>query len=364
MWTFELTDLSGNRLLPLSGARERTMTRGISRVASASALLDLSHPALQYLATQECGMQVWQDKTCRFRGIVTLDESVTDNQIPGVRITAASPYWRLTKRLTGLSATGTPYWVFGPQDRAVIAGLMISEQNTRSETGIQLGTMSSGSTVSYTGGPYKPTADCIKELSDAVDGFEWMETPLFGVAGKLVTWNAGAVYGSIRPDCVFEYGSSTLRHNLAKYSISRDRSTLANQVWHISDEGAASTSYPPIYDNDGTSIGVRGLYEDIADGTDLTDPTIRHSLTQEHVRVRKDPRIILGITPAVRLDTNQDRVPLYGTDYGEGDWVPVRIIEQGVVQFNGYARLYAIKVTLDNSGRESIELTLINEATP
>lgn len=363
MWTFELIDLAGNRLLPLTKARERKLTRGLSRVATASCLIDLSDPALEYLATQDCGIQVWQDKTCRFRGPVTLDESVGDNAIPGVRVTAASPYWRLTKRLSGRSATGTNYGVFGAVDRAVIAGLIISQCNVDGETGIQVGTTSSGSTVSYIAGPYKPTADCIKELSDAIDGFEWIEEPLFGVAGKLVEWNAGAVIGGIQVDSVFEYGRETGRHNLAKYTISRDRSTLANSVWHISDDGAASTVYPPVNDYDATSILARGLYEDIADGADLTDPTIRHALTQEHVRVRKDPRIILTVTPAVR-HTGEDRVPLYGTDYGEGDWVPVRIVENGFTQFNGYARIYAVTVTLDNNGKESIELTLIDEDTP
>lgn len=356
MWTYELISLNGTGLRGLKRARERKCVIAMSRMSTAECTLDHTDPALENIAAGPCGLRVWQDGTPRFQGPITGLSWEAGDLKRSLKVSASSPYFRLTKRLAGKSATGAAYV---NTDRAMIAKATIDILNAENETGIQTVTVASGSTVNYTIGPYKYAADEVKALADATDGFDWWEQPITGTPGKLVRFNAQAVLGSIRNDAGFEYGGG--RRNVASLKMTEDWQFLANRAFHILDEGPAAQTNAVISAEDATSRNTHGLYETIAETQGLTILALRQSLVAEHVRVRKNPRRVIEFTPVSSDAQHPTRVPRFGTDYFLGDFVPARVLYGNVLQFEGLARVYGVTVTIDNEGKELVAPTLVDE---
>src|SRR4051794_10341370 len=108
MWTYVLTDLTGVSLGEVQNATERQCMLAINKVCTASFTVKPTNEILEKVFGQDTLLQVWEDSTLRFYGpVVTAEAAITETGEKTIRINAASPAWRLSLRLLGLSAGGT-----------------------------------------------------------------------------------------------------------------------------------------------------------------------------------------------------------------------------------------------------------------
>lgn len=355
-WSFVLTDLDLNPIGEVLNAYDRGLTIGLSRSGSASFTVRPDNQLLVDVFAGDTLLQVWQGSTLRFWGPLVsaqygVDESGTN---PTVAINATSPAWRLALRLAGKSGAGTAY----NGDKAATAKTIIDVTNAENDTEILTTTVSCGSTGTYTAGPYKPVLTCISELANAFDGFDWYLTPLSDTAGKIARFDAAANIGVQQDDTVFEYGVG--RHNVRQITYLRDLGGIMNQAYHIPDAGAADPSGVKVA-TDATSITYRGLYESVVDSFGLVDATIRQNWVDENVAVRRDPRRVISMTPDFEDAGRPGRIPELGNDYFLGDFVHARGQIFDTQLFDGFVRVYAVSVSVDNNGTATVVPTLVDE---
>lgn len=352
MWTFVLCKSSGEKIGEVRQATERSVTMAINRVNTASFSIAGSNPLLLNLFAEDTLLQVYENKTLRFYGYVLTPELSTggDTQGVSIKVNAASPAWRLTRRILGQSKGGTNY----TGDKAGSSKTMIDELNAIAETGIKTAAVSSGSSGTYVGGPYREALTCINDLAHGFDGFDWYINPLEGAEPKLGQYEAKAVIGE-KKTAVFEYGWGT--KNVRQMTFLRDISNLTNKAFHLPDEGLETGTV--LSKEDATSKTAHGLFEEVTEGYGLTDTTLRNKWLEEVIRVKKNPRFVVSMTLDVQDGTG--RVPQIGTDFWVGDTVPARAVVEDVTLFNSEIRVYQIKVDLDSNGVATVTPTLVEE---
>lgn len=352
-WQFIITDLSLNpvgEVLNFVGD-SRSLSFGLRTLPQSRFQVRMDNPLAEQLASAECYLKVYRDKSLQFFGPVISTEEVGNDQITSLAVTAAGQAWVFTERLVGKSNIGTKFTSL--TDRAEIARQLIEEANTDSTTRVRTDPLSySGSTATYQAGPYKKLSVCIGELSNLLDGFDWKVIPQEpDGSGNIGVWYANPTLGTARPEAIFEYGVG--RHNIADYKVQVTRDTQANRVWNPGTGLQSALSQ-----SDAVSIAKWGLLEDVAD-LQLSDNDLRQKLVDEHVNVRKNPRRVVTFTPHVSDGTT--RVPQFLEDYDVGDVVVARAAQGNVVRFNGDFRVYGAEVNLDRNGTERVTLTLTDD---
>lgn len=350
-WTYILTKSDGTKIGEVRNATERSTTLAINRVSTASFSVAASNSLLFNLFNEDTLLQVWEDSNLRFYGYVLTPELATgeSTQPLTVKVNAASPVWRLTRRILGQSKGGTAY----TGDKAENTKTMIDELNAIAETGIKTQTTKSGSTGTYTAGPYKEALTCINDLAHGFDGFDWYVSPLSGAEPKLGLYEASATFGTER-STVFEYGWG--QKNIRQMTFLRDISNLTNKAFHLPEDLEKGTV---LSKEDAASKAAHGYFEEVTEGFGLVDETLRNKWLEEVIRVKKNPRFVVGMTLDIQDGTG--RVPKLGTDFWLGDFVQARAVVENVTLFNGKVRVYQVNVTLDDNGVPTITPTLIEE---
>jgi hypothetical protein len=375
MWTYVLTDLAGTNIGEVRQATERKVIMSLNKPSTAAFTIRPDNPLMVDLFSDDTLLKVYQGTTLRFHGNVISSELATqeDGSQPTVKVNAADPAWKLSRRISGLSAGGTKY----EGDKAKSSWKIINELNaqpgheTNPHTGIKLlaeSEYSAGGSGSYVAGPYKSSLSCINDLANGFDGFDWYMNPLEGETATVSSWTttllatyeAKATIGSTAA-AVFEHGYG--QHNIRKLTYLRDLSGLVNKAYHLPDEG-----FPEPEQGGGAgvkeaadapSVEHRGRYEAIADGYGLTDATLRQNWVDEVVRVRKNPRFVVSMT--LDVDDNTGRVPRFGTDFSLGDLVVARSVINATTMFDGQVRVYQVQVDLNDSGTGTVTPVLIDE---
>lgn len=356
-WTMILTDLSGNEINEVRLATERKVIMSLNKPSTAAFSVRPDNPLLAPLFAEDTLLKVYQGSTIRFHGNVVSSELATqeDGSQPSVKVNAADPAWRLSRRILGQSSGGTKY----TGDKAKSARKMIVDLNAVSNTSIKLlaeGEYSSGGSGEYIAGPYKQALGCINDLAHGLDGFDWYMEPQEFSAGAIATFQAKVTYGGTSA-AVFEHGYGS--HSIRKLTYLRDLSGMANVVFHLPDDGFSEVGAEVKTATDAPSIALRNRYEVIADGFSLTDPTIRQNWVNEVVRVRKNPRFIVSAT--LDVDDRTGRVPQFGTDFWLGDLVAARSVIANNTMFNGAVRVYQIQVDINDNGGATVTPILIDE---
>lgn len=353
-WTYVLCKLDGTSIGELQNATERSLTIGLNRPAVASATITVTNELLPNLFGEDTILQVWEDKTLRFYGYVLTPELTAGEQMPGtVKLNAADPAWRLTRRVLGKSKGGTNF----AGDKAESTKKMIDELNAAGETGIKTQAVASGSSGTYVAGPYKEALTCINDLAHGFDGFDWYMSPVEGAEPKLGLYEADPTFGEERKNTVFEFGWG--QNNVRALTYMRDKSNLTNRAFHLPDEGLETGE--ALSKEDATSITAHGLYEEVTDGFGLVDTTLRNKWLEEVVRVKKNPRFVAGMTLDIQDDTG--RVPQVGVDFWLGDIVQARAVVENMTLFNGKVRVYQIKFDINDNGIATITPILVEEGT-
>jgi len=368
MWTFVLEDIKGKAINEVRNATDRNLSIGLNRPATSSFTIRPDNELMGPLFNEDTLLKVYEDANLRFRGNVTSSEFATsEGESASIRVNAADPAWKLTKRLLGLSSGGTTY----SGEKAKIARKMINELNTDAatyptnpHTGIKLlaeSAYTSGSGT-YIAGPYAPALSCINDLAHNLTGFDWYMKPIEGEffgggwVGPLVAqFEANNAFGK-DGGVVFEHGFGT--HNVRSQNYTRDLSDLCNEAFHLPDDGFSEGGVVKNY-FDLTTMGVRGRYEQVADAFGLTDEGLRKAWLEEFIRVKKNPRQVVTMT--LDTDDGTGRVPKLGTDYWLGDMVTARAVVQGTTLYNGKVRVYGVNVAVDENGVGQVTPVLLDE---
>jgi hypothetical protein len=162
---------------------------------------------------------------------------------------------------------------------------------------------------------------------------------------QIATYNASSTIGTAK-DVVFEYGGNKA---IRSYRRVLSREGLLNQGISLPETFPTSTDVR--VKSDGASIAARGLFEEVVP-SDVGDASLREALAAAHVAIRKDARQIITFEPS-------SNAPVFGTDYIVGDTVTGRATALGTVRFNGTFRVYAVEISIDETGKETIQPTLV-----
>lgn len=357
-WSFRLTDKNRVPIGEILNASERKAKLGIRQIDTASFKIATSNDLVLPLFAEDTYLQVWQGSKIRFFGPVLSAEMASDESGSGadtIAVSAVSPSWRLTKRLSNKSPGPLAYP--GTPDKADIARNEIAKTNSETgETGIETVATTCGNLGAYTIPTYAKVMGIIRELSNGFDGFDWQFTPLASGGVKLVRFEAAAVIGVQRQDIAFEYGTGL--HNMRSCSFKRDLSGLLNNAYHITDNGPADPAGVVNVSN-AASKTEHGIYEDVIESAGLYDITLRTNWTRENVEVRGVPRLIFTMTSD--LVEGNGRTPEAFIDYTPGDFVIARLVKNNVRFVNGFVRCYNIEVSVDNNGTPTFTPTLVEE---
>jgi hypothetical protein len=361
-WKLVLTDLLGTVHGEVTEAQDRKFTLPHMRVPSASFKIPLKHSLAATVMDTDCLLKayrvdpVYGTQTLPFVGPVVTAVEVGEDLTQTVAVTAAGPFWRLSKRRIAKSRTPAQ-WV--STDLGTVASQIIDAINLDSFTGISNGTI--GASLVGNVGPWnnKNAAEAINELTTGLASFEWSITPteptqVGGIGGwpRIGTFNTNLLIGTQKPDAIYEYG--TTRANVASYQRVADRSGMLTRAI-VSIQGWPDTPYAnrTLRIRDSAEIATRGLFEDQVNDAGITDDSLRDLLGDFHLQIRKQPRQIITFRPAM----NSKPSPL--SDYAVGDFIRARAVVNNVMRFDAMFRVWGITFDIDNEGNEQVELELV-----
>lgn len=349
MFRYVLTTMAGANVADVVDASSRQLVQTLNKPSTASFKLSLSNELVPTLFTQDLMLKVYDSGVLRFHGPIVSAQATGSDSDRSVAIGAADPSWRFQYRLAG-QAGGTPGGVlYTAQDKLTIANDLISVANGVSNTQITTTSQTCGSTATWYAGPYRPVNECIDDLAQSLGGFDWRILPKENDAsagtdltGKVGTFDGAAVIGSSRPDVVLEWGGDLA--SLRSFDLQRDWTTLTNKSFHLLSN-PVDTNYAVAATPDATSRAARGLFETVAEASDLVNLTLRQQLVAEHVNVRKTPRLVLAFAP----DANP-ALARFGLDYAVGDSIHARVTIDGNRFLDGMVRVYQMTIDIDDNG--------------
>lgn len=363
-WQFILTDLMGVTLGELHGASDRTVTIPLSRLTTASFKVPMWHPLGEVLTSQECLLQCWRtdvtsNKRLVFNGPIRGTQEVTDNTTQTIAATANGPFIRVGSRYVGMSKAGIKFPADGVRDLGLVAHDILDTINGQEFTGISKGTWTA-SVSGSTGQLFvKNAAEAISEVASGLNSFEYTVRPTAPAAvGGLGGWPqiglldvAPFIGGTSRPDAIYEYG--TPRANVSGYERAISREGMATRGWISVNGWPDSTTQELLSKTDAAAQTVRGLYETIVPDNGVLDDTLRQSIVDYHVSVRKQPRE----TVTFKIPSNARPSAL--TDYEVGDFVRARAVVRGTTRFDAMFRVWGVTFNIDSNGNEVNELELL-----
>lgn len=363
-----LTDLAGVTVGEITNADERKVSLPHMRVANASFKLPLWHPLANTALTTDCLVKAYYTddvtgtRTLAFNGPVLTAQEVGDPGAQSIAFTAASPLWRLTRRLVPgtLQKTGTGLGSSegSPIDLGLIAFNALDDTNGFSFTGISKGsrTASTNGWVQYR--QIKTTADVIAELHLGLNSFEFRVNPteptnVAGVGGwpQIGTLDIAPLLGTTKPDAVFEYGTTAA--NVARFERAVTRETLLTRAVISLSGWPDGTDQDLRIIPDALTMASRGVFEELVADGGVTDDGLRDQIGNFHVQIRQNPRQTILFNPAVNAR------PAPFVDYNVGDTVRARAEVRGSVRFDALFRVWGLTITTDKNGNDSVELELV-----
>lgn len=370
-WDFVLSDLAGNAVSELPGARSKRVSLGVRTLSSAAVTVPTDSDVADFLLGGDALLRVYQSsdtmtstppgvtdrKLMAHLRLVTAEEAGQAGQPGTVAATFADPFWTLLRRLIGKSTAGySRGTALAPVDRGTIISELVAATNAESASGLRMGTVTASSSTYVSGWFYKRIAEAITELTATLDGPDWRIRPIelvpvagqaLGVIGEL---DVAAAIGVANPDAAFEYGDGLV--NVAGYRRLVSLETSLNRAIHLPPGFPDTTTQQAITADDAASQAARGLLEDVI-ASDVNVDDLRTKLVQYHVAIRKGPRQTMTFSPV--RDPSGQRVPRVGIDYNVGDAVPFRVTilkQDGSLskRINVLTRVYNVDVNVDDVG--------------
>lgn len=386
-WTMDwhdLTDRTNNSVQFLNTrvgsipANEREFAFRMTAPSTIKFTVPLAHPMGRRIASAPDGFGVvslYQDGVLRMNAetvsIITNNEgsqsTVAVNAVEPLRSRLATvPACFSTTALSVPDTTLTPFTF--PQTPGQAGARLYAERSAMfSLAGVPI-TTAPGATASISSSNWDidvSALDLMDALANRASGFDyWMEPVelqwrmglsvlalLLGpVCGILRVEN---IRGSAKPAAVIEYGTGRL--NAKKYQLSslagEQLVTGASVVAQAAptDPAAHSTQLPA------AQLETFGLRTQVI-LSDLEDIGLRTQLAEEIVTRRGTPRQLASITPMPY--TPGGSVPRPFVEYGLGDIIPIKVVDEGLTMIDGNVRVYGIIVSPDANDMENVELEL------
>lgn len=362
-WEFYLTNLAGKVLWPLNNVSERVVTLPLQRIPTCSFNMRASDPAYDDILAMDRLVKCYRTGVDGVRRLVFHGPllSVEENGSAGVRglqVNAVGSMWRLQHRMVGKSVSGTTY---SGSNFTSIALQILNATNTEGFSGVDYGTIVGSPIISgLKVGPivFKSVLDAIAEMGAAAEGYEFAVTPVeptvpgpngFATSSLPMIGALDLVHPRIGADkmgAVFEFG--TTKGNVRSFKRTYSFDGILTRGYTILNNSSVLTY------EDGSASATRGAYESLVP-MDLQDATSAQSLLNEHVFIRKDPRLLITFEPF--RDARPDPV----SEVAVGDTVRFRLVDSGtqVLRFDVNLRVYGITLSLDSSGSETANYELI-----
>lgn len=398
VWTTELASAStGEVLSEIRNATDRELNIAFGRPSGSTFTVRADNPVVPALYGQDTLVRIWEDSTLRHNGLVLTAEMKSNEESSGVatvKVTTADAAWVLSKRIVGLSFTNGKGFLgdLYSGDKGLTAKLILEAAAAGANRGTHIkisGTYISGSSGSYTAGPFKSALACLNDLANGTDGFDWLIKPLIE-GSNWGEYYAVPVLGEDKSaNVIFEFGTG--RGNIKTMGWIRDLTTMSNFAWHLPDSLEVSDNdeknieklvWSPARGSGGYDPGLsellisetvrgtkdpatvasqaaHGVYEEIAEAAALYDVSLRQGWADVYTAVKREPRNVLTMT--FDTDDGTGRVPKLGTDYWLGDFVTARGATAGTTFFNGKVRIYQINVAISPSGTAKITPVLFDE---
>lgn len=363
-WRFVACELDGTPIGDLGQAYDRKVRHAFNgRLKTCSFRLRLDNPIADALLAGAALVKAYEDQELRLVGELASFEEVASGDGGSLAFTFADALARLGWRLLGKDAVG---YVDGtaasPIDKSTLASNLLAAANASGYTGIEAGDVTTtGSTGSVAFAPYKDALSALGEIVNAIDGPDIellpVEPTTNGSGVQIGELTVQPAIGEAKPNAAFEYGYG--RRNVASYKRRGDLTILLNRAYNLPP--SSDTTATVMTATDATSITNYGLREGLV-ATDVEVAELRQDLVDEHVAIRKSPRVLIEFQPTREDPATPGRVPQYGQDFTLGDAVPFRAVsEAGVVRVDALLRVYAIDWAIDDNGTAAPTFTLTSE---
>lgn len=327
-WSLVLTDRTGRNRAFVDSFESLTITAHLDGERSLALRLHPRSEALSEVGFNRV-LKAYDGSSLRFHGQLWEPLDYSDD---AVTVNARDPYAVFSRRRVRASKTYTA------EDAGAIVSDRVTIQNGFKATGLRMGTVQASVNRDRTYDPGKLESELIEQLSDVERGFNFLVTPLDGVAGiygelQIRYPDAGTTREAVR----FEYGTDTL-DNLSGYEIAyllpTNRVVVASQLsagGRISQASEAADSV-----NEYGLLEEEYVYSDI-----LVEATL---LQHAEAEVRATPPMTVSLSPNLSA-------PLLFTDFDVGDFVRLRI-EHGALDLYEWVRVLEATLTVDKNGAQ------------
>lgn len=343
-WAWEALDLSGvNRAVLVP--RSATVQRNLLKPSAASLVLDAAGSA--ELGTTARILRGWRtpsgggDRVLRATGrsAAVLGSAAADSP-ETVTVNTTDALGQLANRVVTDPSTYTQQ-----TPRAIIAAL-VTDQDSRAATGLQVPSATSGPLRDRTYEYGKSVLDAIQQLAEVDDGFWYTVDPVDDpdVYSSLVI-----LYPSSGSDSVatFEWGDGTIG-NLS--SADCDLLPPINSVTAFGSGSGDDQLRATM--TDAASIATHGIFDKTISHTDVTvlDTLEQHALDALRPNERRTFRVTVGA--AVGSDLY---VPVPWEDFDVGDTVGLELRgDSPLLTYSGRALVTSFTVAIDDNGTERL----------
>jgi hypothetical protein len=377
-WKFVVTAMDGSTPF---GAGEvpkpnnRTFSDQLNTGRTAGFNIKSDNPRASFIMNNDClGKLYRMDRTGAWKLMIFGDIIQTEEDGDGngvtIGVTINDPFFRLGKRLVGLqidsNGQGTG-WLIGspttPIDLSIAVEQAVQFVNADFYCGIDIGAIANCGTNGVAGPLYAVFAGpTIQQICATLGGPDFWIQPLEPTGAtmpstRLGQINVSAFRGTSRPLAQFEFGMG--KKNVASYKRVLTKAGMCNYARALPNgwPNAINAGDHIATSEDTTSENTVTRYDDIV-SSDVSDINLRIALCAENVTVRKQRQQQITVTPA------PGNVLDYTVDYDVGDIITARAKDTatGTVRFNGLIRLYGVSLTLDDTDKETANLTMITDA--
>ena len=343
IYNFILRNTQTDESVEFEAARSRKLSWVLNRAGTCSFVLDISDDKLKAMAPNTRGIWeilVYRDGRMIWAGRVWDVSDDISGDGGTVTITAKEILHVLSEKrfITGVTYTGV--------DAGQIAWNMINF--TQIKAGGDLG-ITQGNIVPTQARDRtfeeEPIGEEIIALTEVIRGFDFVMSPTLQLDSQGV-FSVFQKKGVIQENLSLEYGEDTL-DNITSFSRKRSLTTVANYIKAFG-EGMGSAMGISIQ-QDNTLIASTLLLEDNISFKSVSRQTTLDDHAKEELRVSKVERPIYDLT----ISNVSDLLGRFDT----GDSISV-VVKLGYMNVSEIMRIYAIELSIDDSGQENISLTV------
>jgi len=350
VWTWLLADAAGNALCELTTAagkqivfKRNTLSEATCTISHEDEAASLLWTALMNtgVPTLRCYRRGANDTIAvdRFNGYLAPFAEDAEEQAT-LSLVFRSPFGRLI----GDGSTSGRFLVpelapFVAVDAGQIAKALIDAANADSFTGLATtGAIIPSKIRNRTYPLGQNIGQAVINLTNVLDGFDFVETPVDGGGTTLAALSIAPSMGVDRPDVRFEYGADTLA-NVRK--VSRTVAPPVNVAMVIGANGLTSVK------TDEASIAVYGKWPTLISQTDVTEQATLDD--KAWALLRPKPTRVIQFTPDPAL------APLPWDDYVLGDTCRF-FARRGALAEDVAVKINAFSVVIGTEGEESFAI--------